>query len=134
MMDGAASGDNTRRGIAGVLFIGTVDAMYNVYSAVHSSLWSAENFGTDEPTRSAARYYVGVAVVKSGVLALLTAWIARRVWPLIAWAVVNAMMVPMYARALRNAADRNGGGRYAAGLAADVGVFAETPAGGSRRR
>ena len=122
--------------IGGIAFIATADAMYNVYSAVHSSIWSAGNFGTDEETRRSAKKYLAVAVGKSLLLAGITSTIMKSWWPMFAWLVVNGMMVPLYFDALNQAKRKQ---RMGLGLPPDEdgrGAFihrrSDTPAYGNR--
>lgn len=73
---------------------------FNIFSAMNSSPWTAENFGADEQKAKSCKEYVMWSVVANEALGLGASALARSLWPLIGTTIVTLFMVWIYWRAL----------------------------------
>jgi len=87
---------------AGVgLFMVAAAESFNVFSAMNSSPWTAENFGADPAKAESCRRYVLIAVVANSGLGLGASLLAKSWWPLVGTISVSAFMWIVYDRALK---------------------------------
>lgn len=101
--------DNTAA-MSGALFMMTLAEAFNVYGAMNSSPWTAENFGADEEKARSCRRYVIQADVVNVVLGLGTSLITKSWAPFVGMVLISAYMHYMYERALRKGAVSNSDG------------------------
>ncbi len=94
---------------AGIFLMALAEA-FNVYGALNSSPWTAENFGADpEKARSCRRYVIQADVVNVA-LGIGSSLISRSPWPLLGILVITVYMHYMYERALKKGAVAGTGG------------------------
>jgi hypothetical protein len=96
-----ASADTTAG--AGIFLMALAEA-FNVYGALNSSPWTAENFGADPEKARSCRRYVLQADAVNLALGIGTSLIAGNPWPLLGIAVITVYMHWMYERALKKGA------------------------------
>lgn len=77
---------------------------FNVYGALNSSPWTAENFGADPDKARSCRHYVLQADAVNVALGIGTSLIARNPWPLVGLLIITVYMHLAYERALRKGA------------------------------
>lgn len=82
------------------LFIVAAAEGFNIFSAMNSSPWTAENFGADERKVQSAKEYVIIACAANEALGLGASMLAHNMWPLVGTTVVSGFMVVIYWRAL----------------------------------
>jgi hypothetical protein len=86
---------------AGVgLFMVAAAESFNIFSAVNSSPWTAENFGADEEKARSCNQYVAISVVANEGLGIGASLLAGNWWPLVGVTIVSAFMWWLYKRAL----------------------------------
>jgi hypothetical protein len=74
---------------------------FNVYGALNSSPWTAENFGADPEKAKSCRHYVIQADVVNIALGIGTSLIAKSPWPLVGLLIITVYMHLAYERALK---------------------------------
>lgn len=74
---------------------------FNIFSAMNSSPWTAENFGADESKAKSAKEYVIISVGANTALGLGASALAKTWWPVIGTTIVSILMIYIYWRALR---------------------------------
>ena len=89
---------------AGALFLMAVAEGFNVYGALNSSPWTAENFGADPEKARSCRNYVKQATFFNLILGAGTSLMIDSWWPLIGIAALSAYMYFLYERALQKGA------------------------------
>ena len=77
---------------------------FNVYGALNSSPWTAENFGADPVKARSCRHYVIQADVVNIALGIGTSLIAKSPWPLVGLLIITVYMHMAYERALKKGA------------------------------
>lgn len=82
------------------LFMVAAAESFNIFSAMNSSPWTAENFGADERKSRSAQEYVIISVVANEGLGLGASLLARNYWPLVGTTAVSLFMWWLYRRAL----------------------------------
>lgn len=101
---------------AGVgLFMVAAAESFNIFSAMNSSPWTAENFGADEKKAKSCKEYVVISVVANSGLGLGASFLAGsggkpNWWPLIGTLMVSFFMVVIYWRALNRGMANNSTG------------------------
>lgn len=88
---------------AGIFLMALAEA-FNVYGALNSSPWTAENFGADPEKARSCRRYVLQADVVNVALGIGTSLISESPWPLLGIGLITIYMHWMYERALRKGA------------------------------
>lgn len=88
---------------AGIFLMALAEA-FNVYGALNSSPWTAENFGADPEKAKSCRRYVLQADVVNIALGIGTSLISESVWPLLGIGLITIYMHWMYERALKKGA------------------------------
>jgi hypothetical protein len=83
----------------GLLLVAAAES-FNIFSAVNSSPWTAENFGADEEKAKSCNQYVLVAVVANTGLGVGASILAKNWWPLVGTTIVSVFMWWLYRRAL----------------------------------
>lgn len=87
---------------AGVgLFLVAAAESFNIFSAMNSSPWTAENFGADEKKAKSCKEYVMWASVANTGLGVGASMLAKSWWPLIGVTLVTGFMIWIYWRALK---------------------------------
>lgn len=84
---------------AGIFLMALAEA-FNVYGALNSSPWTAENFGADEEKARSCRRYVIQADIVNIALGVGTSIISHTPWPLLGILAITVYMHYMYERAL----------------------------------
>lgn len=77
---------------------------FNVYGALNSSPWTAENFGADPEKAKSCRHYVLQADAVNVLLGIGTSLIAKSPWPLVGLLMITVYMHIAYERALKKGA------------------------------
>lgn len=95
--------DNSKSAAAGIFLMALAEA-FNVYGALNSSPWTAENFGADPEKASSCRKYVLQADLVNVALGVGTSLVAANPWPLIGIGLITVYMHWMYEKALRKGA------------------------------
>lgn len=95
----AASGD--RGALAALLFLGAGTNALDVFSAVNSSPWTAENFGGDPAKVASLRRYVRHAIVLTLGMCAVAALVARSIWPIVGAIAASGYMHWLYEDAVR---------------------------------
>ena len=98
-----------RRWVAAILFTGAATQMYDAFSAVNSSPWTAESFGGDPEKEKSLREYVKHGLGVASVVSLIAAVIARSIWPIVGGGVAGGYMFWLYERAITRAKTKHGG-------------------------
>jgi hypothetical protein len=93
-----------RRAIGALLFLAAGTNALDVYSALNSSPWTAENFGADAQKAKSCREYVTHSIVVTSFFGVTSAAIAKSWWPVIGTVLANAYMYYLYERALSRGA------------------------------
>lgn len=88
----------------GALFLMALAEAFNVYGAMNSSPWTAENFGADAEKAASCRRYVLQADVVNIALGIGTSIIAESPAPLLGILAITVYMHIMYDRALKKGA------------------------------
>lgn len=88
---------------AGIFLMALAEA-FNVYGALNSSPWTAENFGADPEKARSCRRYVLQADLVNVALGIGASLISESAWPLIGIGLITVYMHIMYERALRKGA------------------------------
>ncbi len=100
-----------KQGAAGVGLAMVASAeSFNIFSAMNSSPWTAENFGADEAKAKSCKQYVVVSVAANTGLGIGASLLAGNAWPLIGTTAVSALMVVIYWRALERGMRANSTG------------------------
>lgn len=87
---------------AGVgLFLVASAESFNIFSAMNSSPWTAENFGADERKANSCKEYVMWSVAANSALGFGASVLAKSYWPLVGTTVVSLFMIWIYWRALQ---------------------------------
>ncbi len=95
---------------AAILFMQAGTLAMDVYSAVNSSPWTAENFGADPAKAKSCREYVYHAIGLTFFFVTVAAVVARSWWPLIGGFIMTAYMYWLYDRALSRGSTTNSQG------------------------
>jgi hypothetical protein len=96
----AVLGDGTRQALSAVLFMQAGMSVFDTYSTLNSSPWTAENVGASPEKRASLREYVCHAALYSSGYCLVSALIAGNPWPIYGALVNNAYLVWIYNRAV----------------------------------
>lgn len=94
---------------AGIFLMALAEA-FNVYGALNSSPWTAENFGADPEKAKSCRRYVLQADIVNVALGIGTSLISESPWPLIGIGLITVYMHWMYEKALKKGAVAGTGG------------------------
>jgi hypothetical protein len=95
---------STDSGAAAGIFLMALAEAFNVYGALNSSPWTAENFGADPEKARSCRQYVLQADAVNVALGVGTSLIAKNPWPLLGILLITVYMHWMYERALKKGA------------------------------
>lgn len=93
-----------QKAVASAMFLMAVGEAFNVYGAMNSSPWTAENFGADAEKARSCRHYVLQADIANLALGIGASIVARSWSPLIGIAAITLYMHFLYERALRKGA------------------------------
>lgn len=92
--------DGDKRALAALLFLASGTNALDVYSALNSSPWTAENFGANEAKAKSCREYVVHSVIITTFFGGTSAIIGKSWWPIFGTLLANGYMVWLYERAL----------------------------------
>jgi hypothetical protein len=101
---------NAARVGAAILFLQASTNAMDVFSAINSSPWTAENFGGDADKNASVQEYVWHGVGLTCFYILGASLLARSAWPLIGGGITLAYMWWLYRRALERGAARSSTG------------------------
>lgn len=86
---------------AGVgLFLVAAAESFNIFSAMNSSPWTAENFGADERKAKSCREYVVISAAANTGLGVGASILGGSIWPFVGTTAVTLFMWWLYRRAL----------------------------------
>lgn len=83
-----------------ILFLAAGTNVMDIYSALMSSPWTAENFGADEEKAASCREYLAHSIGWTSFYCISAAIIAESWWPVAGLVMSNAYMYWIYQRAL----------------------------------
>ena len=89
-----------RRALGALLFIAAGTNAFDVYSALNSSPWTAENFGADPEKAASCREYVTHSILFTSFFGISSAVIAQSWYPVFGTILANVYMYWLYNRAL----------------------------------
>jgi hypothetical protein len=107
---GFGLGSDAARVGAAILFLQASTNAMDVFSAVNSSPWTAENFGGDQAKSASVREYVWHGVGLTVFYIVGASVLARSWWPIFGGGVTLAYMYFLYSRALERGAARQSQG------------------------
>lgn len=84
----------------GLFMVATMES-FNIFSAMNSSPWTAENFGADEEKAKSCRKYVLISIGANEALGVGAGLLALSLWPVIGTSLASAFMYILYQEALR---------------------------------
>lgn len=87
--------------LGALLFLAAGTNALDVYSALNSSPWTAENFGADPKKAKSCMEYVMHSIVVTSFYAGVSGLIARSWWPIVGAVMANIYMFWLYRRALK---------------------------------
>ncbi len=94
-------GSNPNRAIAALLFLNASTNAMDVFSALNSSPWTAENFGADPEKAASCRGYVYRSIAFSTGYCVAASVLAHSWWPIIGALLADAYMYYLYEKALK---------------------------------
>jgi len=97
---GFGLGSDAARVGAAILFLQASTNAMDVFSAVDSSPWTAENFGGDPAKNASVQEYVWHGVGLTVFYVVGASVLARSMWPIIGGGITLAYMYWLYSRAL----------------------------------
>lgn len=103
MFDGSEILGGSDKIASGLLFMGAATMTLDVASALNSSPWTAESFGSDPHKREALKFYVWQGVFVTAGFTLASALLSGNPWPIIGGIIANAYLIWIYYRALNRA-------------------------------
>jgi hypothetical protein len=107
---GFGFGSDAARVGAAILFLQASTNAMDVFSAVNSSPWTAENFGGDQTKNASVREYVWHGVGLTVFYITGAAILARSWWPIVGGGITLVYMWWLYSRALARGAARQSQG------------------------
>jgi hypothetical protein len=107
---GFGLGSDAARVGAAILFLQASTNAMDVFSAVNSSPWTAENFGGDQTKAASVQEYVWHGVGLTVFYIAGASILARSAWPLVGGGITLAYMWWLYRRALDRGAARQSTG------------------------
>src|SRR6516162_10581117 len=107
---GFGFGSDAARIGAAILFLQASTNAMDVFSAVNSSPWTAENFGGDQLKNESVREYVWHGVGLTVFYIVGASVLAKSAWPLIGGGITLGYMYWLYSRALERGAARGSAG------------------------
>jgi hypothetical protein len=107
---GFGLGSDAARIAGAILFLQASTNAMDVFSAVNSSPWTAENFSGDEAKAASVQEYVWHGVGLTIFYVVAASVLAKSPWPVIGGGITLAYMYWLYQRALRRGAARGSTG------------------------
>lgn len=98
------------RAVGALLFLAAGTNALDVYSALNSSPWTAENFGADSAKAASCREYVLHSITVTSFFGITSAAIAESWWPIVGTVLANVYMYWLYERALKRGSVSNSQG------------------------
>jgi hypothetical protein len=96
------AGESRADHLAGVgLFMVAAAESFNIFSAMNSSPWTAQNFGADKAKADSCKKYVVIACVANEMLGAGASVLAGDLWPLAGTTIVSVFMAWIYWDALK---------------------------------
>jgi hypothetical protein len=106
---GFSAGDAKRMGAALLFLQASTNAM-DVFSAVNSSPWTAENFGGDEAKAASVKEYVWHGIGLTIFYVLGATILSGSIWPVIGGGITLGYMYWLYWRAVKRGQQNNSTG------------------------
>lgn len=128
---GFGLGSDAARIGAAILFLQASTNAMDVFSAVNSSPWTAENFGGDASKSASVREYVWHGVGLTIFYVVGASVLAKSPWPVVGGGITLAYMYWLYQRALTRGEARQSQGWGPAGNDASQPTQAAAPVNGS---
>jgi hypothetical protein len=97
-------------GAAVGLFMVAAAESFNIFSAMNSSPWTAENFGADERKAKSCEEYVWISLGANSALGIGASLLAESIWPFVGTTLVSIFMLWIYKRALKRGMANNSTG------------------------
>jgi hypothetical protein len=107
---GFGLGSDAARVGAAILFLQASTNAMDVFSAVNSSPWTAENFGGDQTKNASVREYVYHGIGLTVFYIVGASVLAKSAWPLVGGGITLVYMYWLYSRALERGAARGSAG------------------------
>lgn len=104
---GFSLGGDAARVAAALLFLQASTNAMDVFSAVNSSPWTAENFGGDPAKNDSVREYVWHGVGLTVFYIVGASVLAKSPWPIVGGGITLAYMYWLYDRGLKRGAQRH---------------------------
>lgn len=101
MPDDLSAMGGTRRELGALLFLAAGTNALDVYSALNSSPWTAENFGANAEKAKSCREYVTHSIAVTSFYGVVAAVVSGMWWPIIGTVLANVYMYWLYDRALK---------------------------------
>jgi hypothetical protein len=98
------------KAIAALLLLNAGTNAFDVFSALNSSPWTAENFGADPAKAKSCREYVYHSMFFTGAFGIAAGAIAQSWYPIIGVVIADGYMYWLYNRALKRGASAGSGG------------------------
>jgi|ERR1039458_402101 hypothetical protein len=99
-------GSDAARASSAILFMQASMTMMDTFSALNSSPWTAESFGSDPQKQKSCREYVYHGLAVAAFYSVIAAALARNIWPIIGAGIGGVYMFWLYMRALNRAQER----------------------------
>lgn len=96
-------GSDGARAVSAMLFLQSSMTMMDTFSALNSSPWTAESFGSDPKKQASCREYVWHGLGTAAFYSIVAAILAKNAWPIIGAGVGGIYMYWLYMRALDRA-------------------------------
>lgn len=100
-MDSTSPATGDRRALAAVLLMQAAMTVFDTYSTLNSSPWTAENVGADPEKVASLKEYVTHAAVFSTGICLVSASVARSSVPVWGALLANGYLIWIYRRAVK---------------------------------
>lgn len=85
-----------------ILFMQSGTLTVDMYSGMMSSPWSTQKFTKTQEDANTAKYYVSHSIIASLAFAAMAGYLAKSLWPLVGWAVLNVYMIFLYKNSMKN--------------------------------
>jgi fatty-acid desaturase len=94
------SSESVKYGVTGVAVMVAWGEAFQVFGALNSSPWTAENFGADPQKAASMRNYVRMAFLNNVAMGALGSYLTGSWLPIIVTMAVSAWMAHLYEKAL----------------------------------
>lgn len=98
------------RASSAILFMQASMTMMDTFSALNSSPWTAESFGSDPQKQKSCKEYVYHGLAVAIFYSVAASMLAKNWWPIIGASIGGTYMFWLYMRALKRADERGSTG------------------------